>query len=336
MPTGDGRVREVIMLVDIERFLSVLEAERGFSVNTIFAYRNDLTQFHGFLRGESSEQGGRDGEEVEETELLDLAPVETWEALTDQHLTSYLLYLRSRKYASSTVARKMAAIKSFFNYLISEGRLRGDPSAMMTSPKVDKYTPRAITPEEVERLLAQPVKNANGAPKRPEAMRDKAMLETLYATGMRVSELVALDCEDVDLPSRRMRCAGKSVRERLLPLRDSAVSAIDSYLSDARPALMLREEQALFLNHRGNRLTRQGFWLILKSYATSAEIADITPHTLRHTFATHALRRGMDLREVQRLLGHVSISTTQVYRRMASGQATPRSSSLIATSQSSD
>jgi integrase/recombinase XerD len=336
MPTGDGRVREVIMLADIERFLSVLEAERGFSVNTIFAYRNDLTQFHGFLRGESSEQGGRDGEEVEETELLDLAPVETWEALTDQHLTSYLLYLRSRKYASSTVARKMAAIKSFFNYLISEGRLRGDPSAMMTSPKVDKYTPRAITPEEVERLLAQPVKNANGAPKRPEAMRDKAMLETLYATGMRVSELVALDCEDVDLPSRRMRCAGKSVRERLLPLRDSAVSAIDSYLSDARPALMLREEQALFLNHRGNRLTRQGFWLILKSYATSAEIADITPHTLRHTFATHALRRGMDLREVQRLLGHVSISTTQDYRRMASGQATPRSSSLIATSQSSD
>jgi integrase/recombinase XerD len=164
MSTGDGRVREVIMLADIERFLSVLEAERGFSVNTIFAYRNDLTQFHGFLRGESSEQGGRDGEEVEETQLLDLAPVATWEELTDQHLTSYLLYLRSRKYASSTVARKMAAIKSFFNYLISEGRLRGDPSAMMTSPKVDKYTPRAITPEEVERLLAQPIKNANGAP----------------------------------------------------------------------------------------------------------------------------------------------------------------------------
>jgi len=324
------------MLADIERFLSVLEAERGFSVNTIFAYRNDLTQFHGFLRGENSEQGGRDGEEVEETELLHLAPVATWEELTDQHLTSYLLYLRSRKYASSTVARKMAAIKSFFNYLISEGRLRGDPSAMMTSPKVDKYTPRAITPEEVERLLAQPIKNANGAPKRPEAVRDKAMLETLYATGMRVSELVALDCEDVDLPSCRMRCAGKSVRERLLPLRESAVAAIDSYLSDARPVLMLREEQALFLNHRGNRLTRQGFWLILKSYATSAEIADITPHTLRHTFATHALRRGMDLREVQRLLGHVSISTTQVYRRMASGQAPPRSSSLVAAPQSSD
>ncbi len=307
----------------IERFLNVLETERGFSVNTIFAYRNDLAQFLAFLRGESVEEGGREiaasasDDSAAVSDLALLPRVQQWDQLSDQHLTSYLLYLRSRKYASSTVARKMAAIKSFFNFLISEGVMQGDPSARMSAPKVDKYTPRSISPSEVERLLEQPGKE-NG--KRPEASRDRAMLETLYSTGMRVSELVALDCEDVDLTTACMRCAGRTVRERKVPLRASAVSAIDHYLQHARPALILRDERALFLNHRGNRLTRQGFWLILKSYANRAEIADITPHTLRHTFATHALGRGADLREVQQLLGHVSISTTQVYRRLA---ATP-------------
>jgi integrase/recombinase XerD len=313
---------------DVERFLQVLEAERGFSVNTIFAYRNDLTQFLTFLGNDSSGGGGA-------TALVDvetgpagatsqiLPQVQTWDQLSDQDLTSYLHFLRSRNYASSTVARKMAAIKSFFNFLIGEGQLRGDPGARMTAPRVDKYTPRSISPSEVERLLQQPAKEGGSAVRRPEVARDRAMLETLYATGMRVSELVALDCEDVNLPERRMRCAGRTTRERLLPLRESAVEAIDHYLFHARPLLVLRDESALFLNHRGNRLTRQGFWLILKSYASKADIADITPHTLRHTFATHALGRGADLREVQQLLGHVSISTTQVYRRMALGQSAP-------------
>jgi integrase/recombinase XerD len=176
----------------------------------------------------------------------------------------------------------------------------------------------------VERLLEQPGKDEVPGNHRPETMRDRAMLETLYSTGMRVSELVALDCGDVDLTSSKMTCAGRTARERMVPLRASAVAAIDRYLADARPILVLRDESALFLNHRGNRLTRQGFWLILKSYADRAEISDITPHTLRHTFATHALRRGADLREVQQLLGHVSISTTQVYRRLATGQSAAR------------
>ena len=313
------------MQQDVERFLQVLESERGFSVNTIFAYRNDLTQFLAFLRGESGEDGGRDSAEASDRNDLSLVPnmppyVQQWNQLTDDELTNYLLFLRTRKYASSTVARKMAAIKSFFNFLISEGQLRGDPAARMTSPKVDKYTPRAISQSEVERLLEQPGKAGDPEARRPETSRDRAMLETLYATGMRVSELVALDCEDVNLLERQMRCAGRSVRERNVPLRESAVAAIDHYLFQARPMLALRDESALFLNHRGNRLTRQGFWLILKSYANKAEIANITPHTLRHTFATHALRRGADLREVQQLLGHVSISTTQIYRRMATGQ----------------
>jgi integrase/recombinase XerD len=326
-----GRVREESMKQNIERFLEVLETERGFSVNTIFAYRNDLNQFLAFLRGESVDDGGRVSSEILAGELdgerspLQLSAIEQWGELTDQHLTSYLLYLRSRKYASSTVARKMAAIKSFFNFLIGEGQMRGDPAARMTSPKVDKYTPRSISPSEVERLLEQPIKEGRANGLRPETSRDRAMLETLYSTGMRVSELVALDCEDVDLTARSMRCAGKTTRERKVPLRESAIEAIDHYLSHARPVLVLREESALFLNHRGNRLTRQGFWLILKSYANRAEIADITPHTLRHTFATHALRRGADLREVQQLLGHVSISTTQVYKRMANGQTAVRS-----------
>jgi integrase/recombinase XerD len=320
---------EGIMQTDIEQFLNVLETERGFSVNTIFAYRNDLSQFLAFLNGEGADGGGREPRELPPLdESLNGDPllprVGAWAELTDQHLTSYLLHLRRRGYASSTVARKMAAIKSFFNFMIGEGQLRGDPAARMTSPKVDKYTPRSISPSEVERLLEQPRKDSVGGSGRPESSRDYAMLETLYSTGMRVSELVALDTHDVDLPARSMRAAGRTVRERSVPLRDSAVEAIDHYLNNARPLLVLREEHALFLNHRGNRLTRQGFWLILKAYANRAEIADITPHTLRHTFATHALRRGVDLHEVQKMLGHVSISTTQVYRRMASGQESLR------------
>jgi integrase/recombinase XerD len=325
MPSATRLRSEEGMQRDVERFLQVLEAERGFSVNTIFAYRNDLTQFLTFLNSDSAGDGGPGStadvgiRPASATSQLP-PPVWKWDQLTDQELTSYLLFLRSRNYASSTVARKMAAIKSFFNYLIGEGQLRGDPAARMTAPRVDKYTPRSITPSEVERLLQQPAIEGGSAARRPEAVRDRAMLETLYATGMRVSELVALDCHDVNLLERRMRCAGRTTRERLLPLRDSAIEAIDHYLLQARPLLVLRDESALFLNHRGNRLTRQGFWLILKSYANKADIADITPHTLRHTFATHALGRGADLREVQQLLGHVSISTTQVYRRMAQGQ----------------
>src|SRR5215213_3713865 len=318
MPSATRPGSEEAMHQDVERFLQVLEVERGFSVNTIFAYRNDLTQFLTFLGGGPANKKirGASDEDVVCTASATsqwIPHVEKWDQLTDNDLTSYLLYLRSRKYASSTVARKMAAIKSFFNFLIAEGQLRGDPGARMTAPRVDKYTPRAITPGEVERLLQQPSKDGDSAARRPEAARDRAMLETLYATGMRVSELVALDCEDVNLLERYMRCAGRTTRERQVPLRESAVEAIDYYLFKARPLLVLREENALFLNHRGNRLTRQGFWLILKSYANKADIADITPHTLRHTFATHALGRGANLREVQQLLGHVSISTTQVY-----------------------
>jgi integrase/recombinase XerD len=142
------------------------------------------------------------------------------------------------------------------------------------------------------------------------------MLETLYSTGMRVSELVSLDLGDAEPERALIRCTGKGGRQRMVPLRSSAVEALSRYLVDGRPALTIADHPALFLNHRGNRLTRQGFWLILKSYAQQAEIGAVTPHTLRHSFATHALKHGAELRDVQQLLGHVSISTTQVYRRL--------------------
>lgn len=286
----------------VDRFLNELESERGFSANTISAYRNDLAQFIGYL----NQPPASDHQTA----------VGQWTELTDAHLNVYLLHLRDREYAASTVARKTAAIKSFCHFLTTHGVMRTDPAANMSSPKVDKYVPRAITPDEVDRLLAEPRTDANA--NRPEAVRDLAMLETLYSSGMRVSELVALNLESIDLDAATVCCTGKGGRERRVPLRPTAVAALRRYLEHARPAIALSDDPALFLNHRGNRLTRQGFWLILKSYAERAGIDDITPHTLRHSFAAHALNHGIGLRDVQQMLGHVSISTTQVYRRLAS------------------
>ena len=277
----------------IGRFLQALQAEKDFSPNTIAAYRNDLGQFVAHLR---QEQG-----------------IAAWDAVSQQHLITYLLHLRERQYAAATVARKTAATRSFFHYLVEQGVLATDPSAAVTSPRVEKYVPRAITPEEVERLLAQPAKGAGA-----EALRDRAMLETLYSTGMRVGELVALDLACVELESERVRCLGKGGRERLVPLKPSAARAVRDYLHRGRGRLARSADaQAVFLNHRGQRLTRQGFWLILKGYARDAGIYDITPHTLRHSFAAHELHNGVELRSVQQMLGHVSIATTQIYQQLA-------------------
>ncbi len=305
---------------DLDQFLQELEAQRGFSINTIFAYRNDLSQFLAFLHGQSADERGSRAEGDAEFSSVrsDALPIDRWDQLTASHLTTYLLHLRERDYATSTVARKTAAIKSFCHFLAKEGRVRADPAAALISPKVDKYEPRAISPSEVARLMAQPGQAESPDGERPEAIRDRAMLETLYATGMRVSELVSLDVDDIDAEGRAIRCAGRTRRMRIVPLTEGAARAVSRYLEVSRAALGASESSALFVNHRGSRLTRQGFWLILKSYAQQANIADITPHTLRHTYATHALRRGAELREVQHVLGHVSISTTQIYRRMAS------------------
>lgn len=287
----------------VDNFLSQLQASKDSSQNTLAAYRNDLSQLT--------------------THLRDSQTVTNWRDVTQDHIVNYLLHLRERGYQGSTVARKTAAAKSFFHYLVTAGERPNDPTALLTAPRVEKTAPRAMTPEEVRLLLAQPRGQGRST---PEALRDHAMLETLYSTGVRVSELVALDLDGLELESDRVRCVGKGGRERVLPLKSSAVAAINAYLRDGRKELTGGgDSRALFLNHRGRRLTRQGFWLILKSYARAADIADITPHTLRHSFAAHELRQGAELRSIQHLLGHVSISTTQVYQQMER-QRTPRAS----------
>jgi len=285
----------------ISQFLVGLEVDRGFAGNTISAYRNDLEQFLAYVRNSPEEDH--------------LPAMSGWNELTEAHLMAYTMHLKGREYAASTIARKTAALKSFSSHLLDRGITRGDTAENLTSPRVEKYTPRSISPSEIDLLLAQTVKAA--ADGKPEGLRDQAMLETLYSTGMRVSELVALNVTDIDLDRRLARCTGKGDRQRQVPLRTSAINALRAYLKDGRPRIAPNEERSLFVNHRGSRLTRQGFWLILKAYARQAGIEDITPHTLRHSFATHALRTGYELRDVQQMLGHVSISTTQVYRRVA-------------------
>lgn len=284
----------------IERFLSNLQAERGFSQNTVSAYRNDLRQFVGYLHAPPAEDH--------------IESIDSWEHLANEHLNAYSLYLRERSYAPSTVARKTAAMKSFSAFLWREGLLRQELGATLSTPKVDKYLPKAISQDDVARLLHEPLRET---PERPESLRDRAMLEVLYATGMRVSELVSLDLDDIHPEDGSIRCQGKAGRSRVVPLGQRAIEAIHTYLQHARQRLTRADTKPLFVNHRGGRLTRQGFWLILKSYAEKAGIDGITPHTLRHSFATHALNKGAELRDVQHLLGHVSISTTQVYRQLA-------------------
>jgi integrase/recombinase XerD len=276
----------------VARFLAQLETDRGFSHNTISAYRNDLRQFLAH---------------VQET-----ARLASWPELDQGHLTGYVLYLRERDYARSTIARKVAAVKSFCQFLVSDGVLRSNPSENLASPRVDKYAPKAISEDSIKRLLSKPMESSS-----PEALRDKAMLETLYATGMRVSELTSLDIADLDLVRSEIVCRSRLDRERRVPLCDDAIRALTVYLTEGRPHLRgSASVAALFLNHRGNRLTRQGFWLILKSYADACGIADITPHTIRHSFAVHNLANGSELRDIQQIMGHMSLSTTQIYQQI--------------------
>jgi integrase/recombinase XerD len=285
----------------IDNFLQYIAAERGFSHNTAAAYRNDLTQFSEFLQ----EQRGGDC------------------SLDGEVLRRYPLYLRDRYSADTTRARKIAAVRSFLHFLEAEGVLEGGLAEHLTSPKITRYKPHFLHADDVELLLAMP-SNDN-----PSGLRDRAMLRLLWATGMRVSELVELMMGDVDMSTDMVRCLGKGSKERQIPFGPNARQALSHYLSDGRPALVRSDsERALFLNHHGKKLTRQGFWLILKSYARRAGIDDISPHTLRHSFATHFLneaqKAGEDgLRVVQELLGHSNISTTQIYTHVSMERLRP-------------
>jgi len=215
------------------------------------------------------------------------------------------------------VARKIAALKSFFRFLVRIGQIESDPTLGLEAPKVKKRLPRTLSNAEIERLLAAP-----GQSSQPKILRDRALLETLYATGMRVSELVSLNLDDVNLVTHDVRVRNdRGDRERIVPMQDRAVAALQVYLERGRPALAknTKDPNALFLNHRGQKLTRQGMWLIIKEYAEQAGIDfDVTPHTLRHSFAAHMLENNKaSLGEVQHFLGHASVSTTQIYSQLA-------------------
>ena len=281
----------------IDKFLNYLVVEKGFSENTKFAYQNDLHQLASFVEEEAARRG----------------TIPPWAAFDRQSMLRYLLELKERRYAATTVARKVAAIKSFFGFLVAEGILRDNPTRDVPSPKVGKSLPRPISIAQARLLLEQPSKLST-----PEAKRDRAMLELLYATGMRASELVSLNLADIDIEGGYVRCFGKGHKERLIPIYRQAALVLKEYLTEARPHLVRSsEEKALFLNRRGERLTRQGLWQILKGYAKEAGLeAKVTPHTLRHSFATHMLSGGADLRSVQELLGHANISSTQVYTHL--------------------
>ncbi len=281
----------------IGHFLNFMSVEKGASGNTVAAYRNDLQQFDGYI-----------------TSLRGNGKPREWERTERDLIVDYLLTLRRKNYAEATVARKVAAIKSFFQYLQAEGTIHGNPAESLESPRVGRSLPKPLSVTEVDELLEQPMKRNT-----PEAKRDRAMLELLYATGLRVTELVSLEVDDVNMSGPYVRCMGKGSKERTIPIHEQAAAAVAEYLNEGRAALVkARKENALFVNRRGERLTRQGFWLILKQYAKEANIATpVTPHTLRHSFATHMLRGGAPLRNVQELLGHANISTTQVYTQIA-------------------
>src|SRR4029079_751528 len=284
----------------IGQFLNFLAVEKNASNNTIAAYRNDLSQFLGFI-GEKS-------------------PGRQIEGITHELIVAYVEHLRAEAhYKDATVARKVAAVKSFYGFLAAEGMVDGDPTEQLKSPQVGKSLPRALTLQEGDELLEQPARRNS-----PEARRDKAMLELLYATGLRVTELVSLDVADIALESDpvTVRCTGKGERERVLPLHQRPVDELREYIFHVRPRLVRnRREPALFVNRRGERLTRQGFWLIFKNYPKEGHLDKATTaHTIRHTYATHMLDGGMPLRNVQDALGHASISTTQIYTHLTGDQ----------------
>lgn len=285
-------------------FLSHLQREYKYSENTIAAYRNDLGQYLEFVESHSG------------TKLTD------WSTVTEDDIEAYLDYMKHKDqpYASSTIARKVAAIKSFYNYLTAEGIVEENPAIDIDSPKVKKRLPQTLSLAEVERLLEAPAGN-NSA----KNLRDLTLLNVLYATGMRVTEVVSIQLEDVALERSMLSSPTRQGDARDIPLEDSTRELLVEYLADGRPQLAKdKYERALFLNHRGEKLTRQGLWLIIKGYARQVGLnTEVTPHTLRHSFAVHRLSKGSRLEDIQRLLGHANISTTQIYTQMESSEEVP-------------
>jgi integrase/recombinase XerD len=301
----------------IDAFLAYLESERSLSPNTISAYRNDLLQFADYLRAEAERQGGVD---------FALSTIDR------DLITSYFLHLRDRGYSAASIARKTAAMRSFFQYLRRKGEVTSDPTQGIGSPEVKKPLPRTVEDDHVRALMA-----FLGNRGTPEGMRDNAMLRLLSATGMRVGELVMVDVGDVSFDEARVRVVGRGNRERTLPLDPVTLDSIRLYLDQARPFLTrnTENETALVVNQRGLRLTRQGFWLIMKGLVREAGLpAIMTPHMLRHSFATHQIGEGLGLEELRQLLGHASIATTQIYTQLATARPSDQENSELALSSS--
>lgn len=289
----------------ISSFLKHLIVEKGFSNNTSQAYRNDLSQFWGFLQETHNGHGDENGNGASNGQYH-------WASVDLNLLNQYIGDLRGvRGYRDTTTARKVAAIRSFFGFLFGNGTITQDPTESLGAPRVGRALPKYLTKEEVARLLAVAYQSSS-----TEGQRDAVILEMLYATGLRVGELVSLNVADIDQHESYVRCWGKGSKERIVHLHPKALQELGTYLGQARPVLIRNRkgETALFVNHRGDRLTRQWVWNILKTHGEKAGIQQrITPHTLRHSFATHLLQNGASLRHVQELLGHSSIATTQVY-----------------------
>lgn len=276
---------------EIEAFISYLRIIKKTSPNTEISYRRDLTKMRIYLEVTAQAPG------VSE--------------VTEENLKKYIAYLERKKFKASTISRSIASIKAFFHYLLKEGMVKTDVSECLKAPKVERKTPDILSGEEMERLLEQPSGDSD------KGLRDSAMLELLYATGIRVSELIGLKISDVNMQMGYLICRDGG-KERMVSFNNEVREALRQYLTKARDHMAVNEARdILFVNCSGKPMSRQGFWKLVKSYAKKAGISkDITPHTLRHTFAAHMVENGTDLKSVQEMLGHSDISTTHMYVRM--------------------
>lgn len=270
----------------IKLFLEFLQNEKKLSDNTLQSYKRDIIQYENYINHNKMD----------------------YEKVTGENIKDYLHFLQNKNKKSSTISRSLASIRSFYQYLLRTKKIKNDPTDNIKSPKIEKKSPSILSSQEIELLLDQP-KNID-----LKGIRDKAMLEFAYATGMRVTEIISLNIEDVNLEEGYVTCNAAS-KQRNIPLGSLSLKALKDYIEQARGVLIKDDQtKALFVNINGKRLTRQGFWKIVKYYKEQAHITkEITPHVLRHSFATHLLQNGADLKAIQTMLGHSDISSTQVY-----------------------
>ena len=271
---------------DIKNFLEFIKSDKKLSKNTLESYQRDILQYQEYL---------------EEKKI-------NYKEVNNENVLGYLDYLKGLDKKASTISRHLASIRLFYQYLLKNKIVKEDPTKGIQSPKIEKKAPSVLSSQEVSLLLEQP--NGEGL----KSIRDKAMLEVAYATGMRVTEIISLNVSDIDIESSLVTCKNEN-KQRIIPLGKLSLSALKEYMTIARPNMIKDDnETALFVNVNGKRLTRQGFWKIIKIYKEQAHITkDITPHVLRHSFATHLLQNGADLKSIQTMLGHSDISSTQVY-----------------------